>query len=94
INNGSLAAYETVVASLAWNSARAYKSDIPVLLVHGGADTQVSVLNTETLYNLMILHGTPASVCTKMILPGLDHGDALVPFMVEGLKFIINLRDN
>jgi hypothetical protein len=93
-NNSSSPDFTTVGSALVWNSAYAYKSEIPVLLVHGGADTQVSVSNTETLHNLMLLNGTPAEICTKKILPGLDHGEAAVPFMVEGLKFLINLRDN
>jgi len=86
--------YTSVTSSLVYNSAYAYKSEIPILFVHGDADTQVSVSNTEDLYNLMILNGTPEEICKKKILPGLDHGDAVAPFMVEGLKFILNLRQN
>jgi len=86
--------YASVTSSLVYNSAFAYKSEIPILFVHGDADTQVSVSNTEYLYNLMILKGTSEGICKKTILPGLDHGDAVAPFLVEGLKFIINLRDN
>lgn len=84
----------SVASSLDWNSAYSYKSEIPILLVHGDADTQVNVSNTETLYNLMILNGTSPEMCKKMILPGLDHDEALMPFMIEGLKFLMNLRDN
>lgn len=93
-NNYHYADFSTVDGSLVWNSSYAYKSEIPLLFIHGDADTQVSVSNTEDLYNLLILNGTSEATCTKMILPGLDHGDAVVPFMVEGLKFLINLRDN
>ncbi|MFZ2338752.1 MAG: lipase family protein [Bacteroidales bacterium] len=93
-NNSSPVDFASVGASLVWNSAYAYESKIPVLLVHGDADTEVNVSNTETLHNLMILHGTSPEMCKKMILPELDHGEALIPFMVEGLKFLMNLRDN
>ncbi|HOO99121.1 MAG TPA: alpha/beta hydrolase [Bacteroidales bacterium] len=92
-NNGSSQAFESVTFSMGWNSAMAYKSEIPLLFVHGDADTQVDVSNTESLYDLMILQGTSSDICTKKLLPGLDHGEAVVPFMIEGLKFILNLRD-
>ena len=92
-NNGSSSDFSSVASSLIWNSAYAYKSEIPVLLVHGDADTQVNVENTESLYNLMMINGTPSELCKKIILPGLDHGDAVMPFFVEGLKFILELRD-
>ncbi|MBN1107462.1 MAG: alpha/beta hydrolase [Bacteroidales bacterium] len=93
-NNGSSQAFESVTLAMEWNSAMAYNSEIPLLLVHGDADTQVDVSNTESLYDLMLLQGTSSALCTKTILPGLDHGEAVVPFMIEGLKFILNLRDN
>jgi pimeloyl-ACP methyl ester carboxylesterase len=93
-NNSGSVDFSSVGSSLVWNSAYPYKTEIPVLLVHGDSDTQVSVSNTETLYNLLILHGTSPEICKKKLLPGLDHSEALVPFMVEGLKFLINLRDN
>lgn len=94
MNNLHYADFATVTSSLTYNSAYAYKSEIPILLVHGDSDTQVSVSNTEDLYDLLILNGTSEGICKKMILPGLDHGDAVAPFIVEGLKFILNLRDN
>jgi pimeloyl-ACP methyl ester carboxylesterase len=93
-NNSGQVDFSSVGASLVWNSAYAYKTEIPVLLMHGGTDTQVSVSNTETLHSLMILHGTSPEMCKKVILPGMDHSEAVIPFMVGGLKFLINLRDS
>lgn len=84
----------SVGESLISNSAKPYASQVPLLLIHGDADTQVSVENTEWLYESMLTEGTPVSLCTKIILPGLDHGDGIIPFVIEGLKFIIDLRDN
>jgi hypothetical protein len=41
----------------------------------------------------MIAAGTSPVICTKLIIPLLDHGDAVVPSMTEGLKFLIGLKD-
>jgi len=86
--------YSSVRNSLVTNSIGPYKTQIPLLLVHGDADTQVPVSSTELFYDEMILAGTSTSVCTKTIIPGLDHGDAILPCMIQGLEFLINLRDN
>jgi hypothetical protein len=39
----------------------------------------------------MIAAGTSPVICTKEIIPGLDHGDGVGPCMVKGLQFILNL---
>jgi len=39
----------------------------------------------------MIGAGTSPQTCTKEIIPGLDHGDAVIPVMIKGLQFIMNL---
>jgi pimeloyl-ACP methyl ester carboxylesterase len=92
--NYSDAKYSSVRNSLVSNSIEPYKTQIPLLLVHGDADTQVPVSSTQLFYDEMILAGTSTSVCTKTIIPGLDHGDAILPCMIQGLEFLINLRDN
>lgn len=88
------AKYSSVRNSLVTNSIESYKTQVPLLLVHGDADTQVPVSSTQIFYDKMILAGTSASVCTKTILPGMDHGDAILPCMAGGLEFLINLRNN
>jgi pimeloyl-ACP methyl ester carboxylesterase len=85
--------YSTVRQGLIRNSVSPWNTQKPVLLVHGSGDTHVNVSTTETLYAAMINAGTSPSMLTKMIFPGLDHGDALIPCMTEGLTFLINLRD-
>jgi hypothetical protein len=92
--NYSDAKYSSVRNSLISNSIEPYKTQIPLLLVHGDADTQVPVSSTKVFYDKMILAGTGTSVCTKTIIPGLDHGDAILPCMTQGLEFLINIRDN
>jgi hypothetical protein len=40
----------------------------------------------------MIQAGTSPQTCRKEIIPDLDHGDAVVPFMIKGLQFIMSLE--
>jgi len=86
-------AYSTVRQGLISNSISPWNTHKPVLMVHGSGDTHVNVSTTETMYAAMINAGTSTSILTKIILPDLDHGDALIPCMTEGLKFLINLRN-
>jgi len=86
------AKYSTIRSSLTSNSIAAWKTTVPLLLIHGGGDTSVNPLTTENMYNSMIGAGTSAETIKKEILPGLDHGDAVVPAMVKGLIFFNNLQ--
>jgi pimeloyl-ACP methyl ester carboxylesterase len=89
---GSAAKYASITSSLAGNSVAGWKSSIPMLLIHGGGDRSVNPITTESIYNAMIGAGTSPQTCTKEILPGLDHGDAVIPVMIKGLQFIMNLE--
>lgn len=84
--------YATVRSSLTGNSIAAWNTAIPLFLIHGGGDTTVDPISTENIYNDMIQSGTPAQIIKKEILPGLDHGDAVVPAMIKGVEFIISLQ--
>jgi pimeloyl-ACP methyl ester carboxylesterase len=85
------AKYSSVMASLVSNSIEAWHTVIPLLLIHGGGDTTVNPLMTESIYNEMIQAGTSVQTCKKEIIPDLDHGDAAIPAMIKGLKFIMSL---
>ncbi|MCJ7446140.1 MAG: alpha/beta fold hydrolase [Bacteroidales bacterium] len=89
----SSVSYSTVREALINNSISAWNSTIPLLLVHGDGDTQVSVTATETMYDAMINAGTSTLTCKKIIFPGLDHSEGIVPCMTEGLLFLIDVRD-
>ncbi len=86
--------YSSVRQGLVRNSISPWNTQKPVLLVHGSGDTHVNVTATLAFYDSMIDAGTPTSRISKLIIPDLDHGDALIPCVTEGLKFIMNLRDN
>lgn len=84
--------YSSVRASLVQNSIGPYKTKAPLLFVHGDADTQVPVSVTESFVRDMINAGTNASICQKKIVPGLEHDQAVIPYMTEGLGFLFSVR--
>jgi pimeloyl-ACP methyl ester carboxylesterase len=86
------AKYASVRSALASNSITGWNTAIPLFLIHGGGDKSVNPITTESIYNAMIGAGTSPQTCTKEILPGLDHGDAVIPVMIKGLQFIMNLE--
>jgi len=83
--------YLSVREALISNSISAWNTSIPILFVHGEGDTHVSVTATHTMYDQMLNAGASQELCSKIIFPYLDHGDAIVPAMIEGLDFIFNL---
>jgi len=85
------AKYSTIRNSLSDNSVIAWNTAIPLFLIHGGGDTTVNPSSTENIYQAMIEAGTSSQICRKEIIPGLDHGDAVVPSMIKGIQFIISL---
>ncbi|MBI5010553.1 MAG: alpha/beta fold hydrolase, partial [Bacteroidia bacterium] len=86
--------YSSVRKALSDNSIEAWHTYKPLLMVHGGNDTQVNPVSTETMYSLMIQKGTSPELCTKIIIPGADHGDGVVPAMIEGINFLLKLKDS
>jgi hypothetical protein len=76
------------------NSIQAWHTYKPLLLIHGGGDTQVNPITTETMYTAMLQAGTSANDCSKIILPGLDHSAGIVPAMLKGIDFLINLKES
>jgi hypothetical protein len=86
--------YSTVRQALISNSISPWVTLKPLFFGHGTGDTHVSVTSTESMYNAMIAAGTSAAICQKVLYPDLDHGDAVFPFIIDGLQFLLNLRDN
>ncbi len=84
--------YSPVREALTANSITAWATEVPLYLLHGGADQDVNPATTENIYEAMISAGTSAQVCRKEILPGLDHGAGVVPCMVKGIMFIRDLQ--
>jgi hypothetical protein len=63
-------------------------------LIHGGKDTSVDPISTENMYSSMIQAGTSPDICKKIIVPGVDHGDGLLPCMIQGISFLNNLKNS
>ena len=83
--------YESVREALLKNSITPWHTLKPLYFLHGENDTQVSPLVTEHIYDGMISEGTSAEICKKEIITGADHSDGVVPCMIKGLLFIIDL---
>jgi pimeloyl-ACP methyl ester carboxylesterase len=83
--------FSSVRTALTNNSVAPWHTLKPLYMMHGGSDTQVNPAVTNYFYDAMIASGTTTLICTKEILPGLDHGDGVAPFMIKGLQFIVNL---
>lgn len=86
--------YSSVRDALNNNSVTEWHSYKPLLLTHGGNDTQVNPVSTENMYNAMIQAGTSQDLCKMVIVPNFDHGDGVVPCMIEGILFLDNLKNS
>lgn len=74
--------------ALAENSVTAWNTSIPLMLIHGEADTQVPAAGTVTLYNQMISQGSSPQTIKLELIPDADHGDGLIPASVKSLLFM------
>lgn len=88
------ARFSSIRDALNNNSISAWHSNIPLLLIHGGSDTQVNPISTENMYFAMIQAGTSPDLIKKTIIPNVDHGDGLAPAMIQAIQFLINLRSS
>lgn len=89
----SSSSYSSLREALADNSVIPWHTSKPLFLGHGDSDTHVSLTTTETFYNAMIDAGTSSQTITKVIYPGLDHDDALLPCVTDGLLYLLSIRD-
>lgn len=86
--------YSTVRQALINNSISPWVTLKPLFFGQGTGDTQVSVAATEMMYDAMINAGTSTTICKKVLYPDLDHGDAIFPFIIDGIQFLRDIRDN
>ncbi len=84
--------YLSVKQAMINNSISAWHSNIPLLLFHGTNDTSVNPAVTESTYSSMIAAGTPETLCKKVIVPGVGHGDGVAPFVIQSIQFLKNLE--
>ncbi|MGE5419551.1 MAG: alpha/beta hydrolase family protein [Chloroflexota bacterium] len=86
--------YASVRQAMIDNSIAPWHTNIPLLLIHGDADTHVDPSATENMYEGMIQAGTPTTVIKKVILPGADHSSGVVPALIQGFLFINDIRNS
>lgn len=86
--------YSSVKQAMITNSITPWKTNIPLLLIHGDADTHVFPSATEDMYAGMLQAGTSTSVIQKVIIPGADHGEGVVPALLQGFLFINNIKNS
>jgi hypothetical protein len=86
--------YASVRKALKDNSIEAWHTYKQLLLVHGDSDTQVNPVTTETMYNAMLQAGTSADIIRKITVPGVDHGDGVLPSMLLGIQFLYDLKES
>jgi pimeloyl-ACP methyl ester carboxylesterase len=88
------AKFSSVITALNNNSIEAWHTNKAILLIHGGNDTSVDPISTENMYSSMINAGTSPDILKKVIVPGVDHGDGLLPCMIQGIAFLNNLKNS
>lgn len=85
--------FATLREGLVRNSVGGWKTQVPLLFLHGGDDITVDPGVTEEMYTKMIQAGTPETLCKKEIVPGVDHGKGIIPCMIKGLIFLNGLKN-
>ena len=91
---GSAAEYSSVRDALNSNSIPAWHSYKHLLLLHGADDNNVDPAATENMYSAMINAGTSEDICSKVIIPGADHGSGIIPAMIQGILFLNDLKSS
>lgn len=86
------AKYAGIRSALNANGINGWDSKVPILLLHGTADTYVMPVLSESMYNRMIGSGTSALSCFYVTMPGLDHSEGAVPAGFAGYEFFKTYR--
>jgi pimeloyl-ACP methyl ester carboxylesterase len=84
--------YYGVRNALAGNSIMAWNTEVPVLFMHGTADTYVMPFLSDNMHQLMINEGANPLTCVYVTLQGLDHSQASVPALLAGYEFFKTFR--
>ena len=84
--------YQNIRTAMTENSVQGWDCNIPLLLLHGAADTYVPEVLSQRMYDAMIGAGTSTSTCAYVKLDGIDHGSGIVPAGLAGLAFFKSLR--
>ncbi|MBE0679654.1 MAG: alpha/beta fold hydrolase [Bacteroidales bacterium] len=86
------ATYLSVRNAMTANSIQGWDSNVPILFLHGTADTYVMPVLSENMHNDMIAAGSSPVTCLYVTMAGLDHGSGSVPAVLAGLEFFKAFR--
>lgn len=84
-------AYQSIRDALTANSIEAWDSNVPLLFLHGSADTYVPPAISQNMHDNMVSAGT--ANCTYTVLQDCDHSGGIVPAGLAGLAFFKALRE-
>ncbi len=85
--------YSSIREALVTNSVSAWQTFVPLLLIHGEADSTVSPVSTTTMYEDMVQAGTSPDLLELIMIPGVGHSDGAVPAMTQGIQYLLNLKN-
>ena len=81
--------YKTIRDALSNNSIKAWKTTSPLLLVHGMNDTYVTPTVMTKIQQDFVSAGVAPGVIEALPVPGLGHHEAVVPWGVKSLHWIL-----
>ncbi len=84
--------YQGIRNALRDNSIYGWDCEVPLLLMHGTADSYVMPAISQSQYNIMIGSGTSPTTCFYVTLDGLGHSEAAVPALFAGYEFLKTYR--
>lgn len=79
--------YQGVRGALTANSVAGWDSNVPILFLHGTADTHVIPALSQRMHDAMTLAGSSPVTCVYVPMDGLDHGTGAIPAVLAGLEF-------
>jgi pimeloyl-ACP methyl ester carboxylesterase len=85
-------AFQGVRDALTANSIEGWNSNVPLLFLHGTADTYVMPALSERMHAAMIDAGCSSLTCQYVPLQDLDHSEGIIPAGLAGLTFFKTYR--
>ena len=85
--------YAGLRSALERNSVKPWKTTTPTLIIHGQADTFVPVSSSEAMVNGFTEAGVSVGVVTYLPFPALGHQEAILPWGVKSLKWILDQKE-
>ena len=84
--------YQGVRNALTANSIEGWNSNVPLLFLHGTADTYVMPELSQKMHAAMIDAGCNSLTCQYVPLQDLDHSEGIIPAGLAGLTFFKTYR--